>query len=473
MPMLLTPNAQVSTAGGNLKKRKALARSNGNKRQKKGLEAQSSEEDTVLKMETVPVLSPALNEPNALAVLAMATEPTLSTETTISASVTELDKIAMSAVSDCVESLSEAIIPTSEPLPNVAMDSFESLEIDKGGSFQYALTESSALPFENVAAVETVQLTQTLASVETVGATAMSPSVETLQLVPTQTREESEPTLTSIEIVPPAAQDIETLSSFQPEPPTPVPSTLAMSIFEDLPALAVVPTYQTLSPTNMSSQTSNVLLTAATGSLKTVSGFETVLTLPSALIVPIMSTLPIVQNHAVLPPEPVIAAVETVMSTLPDTPEVQGEHSYYKNDLTIEQLEEIITNLQKKVKVIQQRERRNSARLRVMENLVRQLKRENVILEEKLKIMEMVRSVEAIMTANTCCHPLGTQLWVPDYWQHFSVEGAGMSARMCSTLGSIFALGYLRVSSGRAAKIPMSGHVTGSRRNRGYFRVPR
>ncbi|XP_067831220.1 THAP domain-containing protein 5-like [Heptranchias perlo] len=400
-------------------KRKALARSNGNKRQKKGLEAQSSEEDTVLKMETVPVLSPALNEPNALAVLAMATEPTLSTETTISASVTELDKIAMSAVSDCVESLSEAIIPTSEPLPNVAVDSFESLEIDKGGSFQSALTESSALPFENVAAVETVQLTQTLASVETVGATAMSPSVETLQLVPTQTREEPEPTLTSIEIVPPAqaAQDIETLSSFQPEPPTPVPSTLATSIFEDLPALAVVSTYQTLSPTNMSSQTSNVLLTAATGSLKTVSGFETVLTLPSALIVPIMSTLPIVQNHTVMPPEPVIAAVETVMTTLPDTPEVQGEHSYYKNDLTIEQLEEIITNLQKKVKVIQQRERRNSARLKVMENLVDQLKRENVISEEKLKIMEMTCSqtnAQVINPSNTVaviCEDNGTIIY--------------------------------------------------------------
>ncbi|XP_067875282.1 THAP domain-containing protein 5-like [Heterodontus francisci] len=373
-------------------KRKALARSNVNKRQRKRLEAQSNEEETVLHVQSVPVLSPALSEPNALAVLAMATEPTLSTEATPLASVTELDKVAMSSVSACADSMSEAIIPSAEPLSNVAMNSFELLQIDRGRSPESVLLEPSVLPFENVAAVETVPLTPTLASVETVGTTTMLPSVEILQLVPTQTCEEPEPTLTSIEIVQSAGQDVETLSSLQPELPMPVPSTPATCIFEDLPALAVVSTYQTLSPTDVSSQPSPILVTAATGPIKKVSGFETLLTLPSALIVPIMSTLPIVQNNSVMPPGPIIEAVETVMSTLPDPPEVQDEHSYHKNDLTIEQLEEIITNLQKKVKVIQQRERRNSARLKAMENLVDQLKRENVISEEKLKIMEMTCS---------------------------------------------------------------------------------
>uniref|UniRef100_UPI00398F6304 THAP domain-containing protein 5-like isoform X2 n=1 Tax=Pristiophorus japonicus TaxID=55135 RepID=UPI00398F6304 len=399
-------------------KRKALARSNGNKkRQKRRTEAQSSEEETVLQLQTVPVLSPAASEPNALAVLVTATEPTPSMETTISASVTELDKVAMSSVSACVESVSEAIIPSAEPLPIVALNSFESLQIDKGGASQSVLTEPSVLPFEDVAAVETVQLTPTLASVETVGTTTMLPSAETLQLVPTQTCEEPGPTLTSIDIVLPTAQHIETLTSFQPEPPTLVPSTLATSIFEDVPSLATVSTYQTLSPSNMSSQTSHILLTAATGSLKTASGFETVLTLPSALIVPMMSTLPIVQNHAVLPPGSVIAAIEGVMTTLPDTPEVQDEHSYYKSDLTVEQLEEIATNLQKKVKVIQQRERRNSARLKAMENLVDQLKRENVVSEEKLKIMEMTCSqtnaqvINPSSTVAVICEDSGTIIY--------------------------------------------------------------
>ncbi|XP_078097743.1 THAP domain-containing protein 5-like isoform X2 [Mustelus asterias] len=352
-------------------KRKVLVRSNGNKRQRKRLEAQSNDKETTPQMHIAPVLSPALSEPNRLAVLVVATEPTLSS------SVTELDQVALSSVSACIESMSEAILPSAESLPNSAVNSFGLLHMDSGKSLESVLTEPSVLPFENVAAIETVPLTPTLASVET----AMMPSVETLQLVPAEMYEESEPTLTPVEIVLPAA--IETLTSFQPEPPAPVPYTPATSIFEDVTAASVVSTYQTLPLSNVSS------LTAADEPLKRGSGFETLLTLPSALLVPIMSTLPFMQSHAAMPPAPVIAAVETVMPTLADLPEVQGEHSYYKSDLTIEQLEGIITNLQKKVKVIQQRERRNSARLKAMENLVDQLKKENVLSEEKLKIMEM------------------------------------------------------------------------------------
>ncbi|XP_041035046.1 THAP domain-containing protein 5-like isoform X1 [Carcharodon carcharias] len=397
-------------------KRKVLARSNGNKRQKKRFETQSNEEETTPQMQTVPVLSPALSEPNAFAMLVMSTESTLSSQTTLSASVTELDKVAMSSVSACVESMSEAIIPSAESLPNAAVNSFGLLQMDKGKSPESVLTEPSVLPFENVAAIETVPLTPALASVETVETSAILPSVETLQLLPAQICEEPEPTLTFIEIVLPATQDIENLTSFQPEPPTPVPSPKT-SIFEDITALTVVSTYQTLSLTNVSSQTSPILLTAASEPLKRVSGFETLLSLPSALLVPIMSTLPIMQSHAVKPPGPVIAAVETVTPALPDLPEVQGEHSYYKSDLTTEQLEGIITNLQKKVKVIQQRERRNSARLKAMENLVDQLKKENVLSEEKLKIMEMTYSqnnaqvINPSSTLTVVCEDNGTIIY--------------------------------------------------------------
>ncbi|XP_051900308.1 THAP domain-containing protein 5-like isoform X2 [Pristis pectinata] len=383
-------------------KRRAVARSNGNKRQKKRLEAQSNEEEPLQQKQTVPVQSPALTEPNALTVLTLPTESTCLTEAAASTSVTEFDKVIISSVDPCDESISETITPSTTSLPSVAANSFGSLQIAKDGPSQTLLEEQSVLPFENVAAIETVQLASTLASIDTVGATAMMPSVETLQFTPMQACDEPESTFTSIEIVLPAQdqQDIETLSSFQQEPPTPVLSTIATPAFENVTALAVESTSQVLSPTNLSSQTSH-LLTAATEPLKSVSAFETVLTLPSTLIVPIMSTLPVVQSHAAIPPEPIIAAVETVMTTQSDTQEVQGEHSYYKNDLTIEQLEEIVASLQKKVKVIQQRERRNSARLKAMENLVNQLKKENVISEEKLKIMEMTCSQTTAQVMNT------------------------------------------------------------------------
>ncbi|GCB60524.1 hypothetical protein scyTo_0011149 [Scyliorhinus torazame] len=105
------------------------------------------------------------------------------------------------------------------------------------------------------------------------------------------------------------------------------------------------------------------------------------------------------------------------MPTPADLPEVQGEHSYYKSDLTIEQLEGIITNLQKKVKVIQQRERRNTARLKAMENLVDQLKKENVLSEEKLKIMAKPCSqinaqvVNPSSTVTVVCEDNGTIIY--------------------------------------------------------------
>ncbi|XP_078287257.1 uncharacterized protein LOC144611835 isoform X3 [Rhinoraja longicauda] len=383
------------------KKRKAVARSNGNKRQKKQLEAQSNEEK-LLQEQSVPVQSPALTDSNALTVLTMSSESTCLTEATASPSIIEFDKVVMSSVDPCDKCISETI--TQSALSNVVANSFNPMQIDKDGP-SHTLLEQSVLPFENVAAIETVQLASTLASIETEGITAIMPFVKTLQFTPMQTCDESESEFTSIEIVLPEQdqQNVETLSAIQQNPPKPELSTIVTPAFKTVTALVVDSTSQVLLPTNLSSQTSQLLIAAAEP-LKAVSNFETAVTLPSTLIMPMISTPPVDQSHTATPPVPVIAATETVTTTQSDTQEIQDEHSYHKNDLTIEQLEEIVATLQKKVKVIQQRERRNSARLKAMENLVDQLKKENVTSEEKLKIMKMTCSqtnAQAINPSNT------------------------------------------------------------------------
>ncbi|XP_048378587.2 THAP domain-containing protein 5-like isoform X2 [Stegostoma tigrinum] len=381
-------------------KRRAHARSIANKWKKERLEGRSNEDEKALQMQTVPVLSREVSDPDTLDLLVMTTEPTLSTS---SSTIAEADKVAIFSCSPYIDSTSESITPTVQSLPNMAVNPFELLQIDEGRSPQSALMEPSLLPFENVAAVETVPLTPMLTSVETGTTGGVLPTVETSELVSAQMGEELEPA--SIEIVHPAAQDIETLKSFQLKPSTSVSSTPAMSVFDNIAtASAVVSTNRTLSLTNVFPATSSILLAATTETLTKLSGFETLLTMPSVVLVPVMSTLPVVKNHAAMSTGPVIASVETVVPALPDPSEVQGEHSYYKSDLTIHQLEIIIANLQKKVKVIQQRERRNSARLKAMENLVDQLKNRNILSKEKLKIMEMTCS----QTNDQMIHPSST-----------------------------------------------------------------
>ncbi|KAM9271032.1 LOW QUALITY PROTEIN: THAP domain-containing protein 8 [Cariama cristata] len=85
---------------------------------------------------------------------------------------------------------------------------------------------------------------------------------------------------------------------------------------------------------------------------------ETVLS--SALTLPIVSTVPIV-SKAVTP-----------MS-------VPGE-------LSTEELVGVVLVLQRKVKVLQQRQRRHRARLEALEGLVEQLRRESLLSEERLKL---------------------------------------------------------------------------------------
>ncbi|KAJ1107146.1 hypothetical protein NDU88_004539 [Pleurodeles waltl] len=106
---------------------------------------------------------------------------------------------------------------------------------------------------------------------------------------------------------------------------------------------------------------------------------ETVLS--SAISAPIASTLPIVSNHAnvlstdsVQPTGSKVAASleESQLETLDET----TEPLHLESSLTHEQLVALAVSLQKKVKFLQQRHRRHCAKIRSMERLVEDLKRE-------------------------------------------------------------------------------------------------
>lgn len=65
-------------------------------------------------------------------------------------------------------------------------------------------------------------------------------------------------------------------------------------------------------------------------------------------------------------------------------------NSYHKNSLSKEQLEVIVSELQKKVKMLQQRHRRHLDKLVGLENTVSQLRQNNLLNEERLQLLERV-----------------------------------------------------------------------------------
>lgn len=67
-------------------------------------------------------------------------------------------------------------------------------------------------------------------------------------------------------------------------------------------------------------------------------------------------------------------------------------NSYHKNSLSKEQLEAIVLELQKKVKVLQQRHRRHLDKLLGLETTVSQLRQTNLVNEERLQLLERVRN---------------------------------------------------------------------------------
>ncbi|XP_039987496.1 THAP domain-containing protein 5-like [Xiphias gladius] len=116
---------------------------------------------------------------------------------------------------------------------------------------------------------------------------------------------------------------------------------------------------------------------------------------------PITSTLPIVSKHVPPSPTSLVLTVERL-----DTDGGEGddgkseedcierqdhqleEHCYHRNSLSKEQLEAIVAELQKKVKVLQQRHRRHLEKLLGLENTVSQLRQSNLLNEERLQLLE-------------------------------------------------------------------------------------
>ncbi|XP_053329193.1 uncharacterized protein LOC128503181 [Spea bombifrons] len=130
-------------------------------------------------------------------------------------------------------------------------------------------------------------------------------------------------------------------------------------------------------------QTATAVPVLPTGPLPPLMPSETVLS--NSITGPISSTVPIVSKHATL---------------LSGTPAPQEEEEEVLVDgglteaLSTPELLSIAVELQKKVKTLQQRHRRNSSKLEVLEGVVEQLKKENVISDEKLNFLE-VASVQS------------------------------------------------------------------------------
>ncbi|KAM4566174.1 THAP domain-containing protein 5-like [Odontesthes bonariensis] len=116
---------------------------------------------------------------------------------------------------------------------------------------------------------------------------------------------------------------------------------------------------------------------------------------------PISSTLPIVSKRAPPSPASMVLTLERLDSEAGEGDEGMSEaeeaeqqdqqleeHCYHKNSLSKEQLEAIVGELQKKVKVLQQRHRRHLEKLVGLENTVSQLRQNNLLNEERLQLLE-------------------------------------------------------------------------------------
>lgn len=109
---------------------------------------------------------------------------------------------------------------------------------------------------------------------------------------------------------------------------------------------------------------------------------------------PITSTLPIVSKHV----------QSSSVDKSPDTEEEeeddlrldsssfehqrQVEHCYHKNSMSKEQLEAMVVDLQKKVKILQQRHNRHLDKVQELEKTVAQLRQSNLLYEERLQLLE-------------------------------------------------------------------------------------
>ncbi|XP_061537698.1 THAP domain-containing protein 5-like [Phycodurus eques] len=123
---------------------------------------------------------------------------------------------------------------------------------------------------------------------------------------------------------------------------------------------------------------------------------------------PIPSTLPIVSKHAPPPSKPLALEADggyDQQDDDDDDAESQDhqleEHCYHKHRLSKEQLEVVVAELQKKVKVLQQRHRRHLDKLLGLENTVSQLRQKSMMTEERLQLLERAYIQSSASMSNT------------------------------------------------------------------------
>ncbi|XP_061638755.1 THAP domain-containing protein 5-like [Phyllopteryx taeniolatus] len=123
---------------------------------------------------------------------------------------------------------------------------------------------------------------------------------------------------------------------------------------------------------------------------------------------PIPSTLPIVSKHAPPPSKPLALEADGGYDQQDDDDDDADsqdhqleEHCYHKHSLSKEQLEVVVAELQKKVKVLQQRHRRHLDKLLGLENTVSQLRQKNMMTEERLQLLERAYIQSSASMSNT------------------------------------------------------------------------
>lgn len=105
---------------------------------------------------------------------------------------------------------------------------------------------------------------------------------------------------------------------------------------------------------------------------------------------PITSTLPIVSKHAQHSDTEKDNDDDVRLDKNSMEHQQLVEHCYHKNSLSNEELETIVAELQKKVKILQQRHRRHLDKLLGLEKIVGQLRQSNLLYEERLQLLERV-----------------------------------------------------------------------------------
>ncbi|XP_054844915.1 THAP domain-containing protein 5 [Eublepharis macularius] len=104
------------------------------------------------------------------------------------------------------------------------------------------------------------------------------------------------------------------------------------------------------------------------------------------------SKTPLLLEGSIVPEDQELTDIEdgasTCITSYSGTEVLQMEHSYCRQDIDREQLWQKITKLHSKIALLEVQERKTLGRLKSLETLIAKLKQENLLSEEKLKIVE-------------------------------------------------------------------------------------